>query len=74
MEPSPTTKSLTHVWIILYPICYVYIWSWMVGMYNLLFMNVKTKSTLIARENFGIGQQINVLIARENNGIETINI
>ena len=44
------------------------------GMYNLLFMNVKTKSTLIARENFGIGQQINVLIARENNGIETINI
>ena len=38
------------------------------------FMNVKTKSTLIARENFGIGQQINVLIARENNGIETINI
>ena len=44
------------------------------GMYNLLFMNVKTKSTLIARENFGIGQQINILIARENNGIETINI
>ena len=44
------------------------------GMYNLLFMNVRTKSTLIARENFGIGQQINVLIARENNGIETINI
>ena len=38
------------------------------------FMNVKTKSTLTARENFGIGQQINVLIARENNGIETINI
>jgi len=43
-------------------------------MYNLLFMKVKNKSTLIARENFGISEQIKRLIARENHGIGTINI
>ena len=37
-------------------------------------MKVKIKSTLIARENFGIGQQIEELIDRENHEIETINI
>ena len=34
-------------------------------MYNLLFMKVKNKSSLIAKENFGISEQINRLIARE---------
>ena len=37
-------------------------------------MKVNNKSTIISRENFGISEQIKRLIARENHGIEAINI